>query len=135
MYGRVNKIMSSITADYEIVYVNDRSRIMRWKFCELAGKDKRLIVINHSRNLEIRRLIRRYALCTGDAVILLDGDFRIPELFPEFVKNGWTAIKLFMDAPKRKGGLIRRICYKIFTVFSKTFLSGYSAGCRRFFPD
>ena len=103
MYGRVNKIMSSITADYEIVYVNDRSRIMRWKFCELAGKDKRLIVINHSRNLEIRRLIQRYALCTGDAVILLDGDLQDPpELFPEFVKNGWTAIKLFMDAHQKK---------------------------------
>ena len=124
MYGRVNKIMSSITADYEIVYVNDRSpdnalEILR----ELAGKDKRLIVINHSRNFGNQAAYTtgmRYA--TGDAVILLDGDLQDPpELFPEFVKKWLDGYKVVYGMrTKRKGGLIRRICYKIFyRIFKK----------------
>ena len=124
MYGRVNKIMSSITADYEIVYVNDRSpdnalEILR----ELAGKDKRLIVINHSRNFGNQAAYTtgmRYAI--GDAVILLDGDLQDPpELFPEFVKKWLDGYKVVYGMrTKRKGGLIRRICYKIFyRIFKK----------------
>ena len=92
MYDRVNKAMSFITANYEIVYVNDRSpdnalEILR----ELAGKDKKLIVINHSRNFGNQAAYTtgmRYA--TGDAVILLDGDIQDPpELFPDrpFLKS------------------------------------------------
>ncbi len=124
MYARVNKAMSSVTSDYEIIYVNDRSpdnalEILR----ELAGKDKKLVVINHSRNFGNQAAYTtgmRYA--TGDAVILLDGDIQDPpELFPEFVKKWLEGYRVVYGMRvKRKGGLIRRICYKIFyRVFKK----------------
>lgn len=124
MYARVNKAMSSVTSDYEIIYVNDRSpdnalEILR----ELAGKDKKLVVINHSRNFGNQAAYTtgmRYA--TGDAVILLDGDIQDPpELFPEFVKKWLDGYKVVYGMrTKRKGGLIRRICYKIFyRIFKK----------------
>lgn len=124
MYGRINKVMGFITLDYEIIYVNDRSpdnalEILR----ELADKDKKLIVINHSRNFGNQAAYTtgmRYA--TGDAVILLDGDIQDPpELFPEFVKKWLEGYKIVYGMRvKRKGGLIRRICYKIFyRIFKK----------------
>ncbi len=124
MYRRVNETMAGITSNYEIVYVNDRSpdnalEILR----ELAGKDKKLIVINHSRNFGNQAAYTtgmRYA--TGDAVILLDGDIQDPpELFPEFVKKWLEGYKIVYGMrPERKGGLIRRICYKIFyRIFKK----------------
>ena len=124
MYVRVNKVMGFITADYEIIYVNDHSpdnalEILR----EIASKDKKMIVISHSRNFGNQAAYTtgmRYA--TGDAVILLDGDIQDPpELFPEFVKKWLEGYRVVYGMrTKRRGGLIRRICYKIFyRIFKK----------------
>lgn len=118
MYNRVTKAMGVITPNFEIIYVNDHSpdnamEVLR----KLAGEDKRVIVMSHSRNFGNQAAYTtgmRYA--TGDAVITIDGDIQDPpELFPEFVKKWLEGYKMVYGArTKRKNSLIRKTLYKIF---------------------
>lgn len=118
MYRRVTEVMKGITQNYEIVYVNDRSPDNAYEVLkEVASRDKRFIVINHSRNFGSQIAYTtgmRYA--SGDAVILLDGDIQDPpELFPEFVKQWLLGNQIVYGIrTRRKGGIIKRILYKIF---------------------
>ena len=118
MYRRVTEAMKNITPNYEIIYVNDASpdnamEILR----KLAGEDKRVIVMSHSRNFGNQAAYTtglRYA--TGEAVITLDGDIQDPpELFPEFVKKWLEGYKVvYGSRTKRRSSLIRKTLYKIF---------------------
>ena len=90
MLKRVRGVMDGITRNYEIIYVNDKSPDNAYDVLKVeAAKDKRLIVINHSRNFGGQAAYTsgmKYA--TGEAAILLDGDLQDPpELFSEFVKK------------------------------------------------
>lgn len=91
LYKRLTANLKKITPNYEIIYVNDSSpdssgEILR----KLALKDKRLTVINHSRNFGAQNAFTsgmRQAI--GDAVVIMDGDLQDPpELIAEFV-NKW----------------------------------------------
>jgi dolichol-phosphate mannosyltransferase len=90
MHERLSKALSSITQDWEIIYVNDASpdgseAILR----ELAMKDQRLTVINQTRNFGAQAAFTAGMIqALGDAVILLDGDLQDPpELIPSFVEK------------------------------------------------
>lgn len=118
MHRRVTNVMKEITPNYELIFVNDRSpdntRVILQK---LAREDKRVIGINHARNFGSQVAYTtgmRY--CSGEAVILLDGDIQDPpELFPEFVKKwleGYAIV--YGERIKRKGNIFRRAGYKIF---------------------
>lgn len=124
MHRRITEVMSGITPNWELIYVNDASPdnaldVLR----EVAAKDKHLIVLNHSRNFGGQVAYTtgmRYA--DGDAVILLDGDIQDPpELFPEFVKQwlaGYTIV--YGHRTRRKASLLMRFFYKAFyRVFRK----------------
>jgi dolichol-phosphate mannosyltransferase len=51
LYTRLKKTLENITAHYEIIYVNDASPDNSQEILEeMAGKDKSLVVISHSRN-------------------------------------------------------------------------------------
>ncbi len=118
MYRRVTEVMKNITPNYEIIYVNNHSTddtmdILR----KLAAKDKKVIAMSHSRNFGNQASYTtgmRYA--TGDAVITIDGDIQDPpELFVEFVKKWLEGYKIVYGVRvKRKSGLFRKTCYKIF---------------------
>lgn len=119
MYRRVTEIMKRITSNYEIIYVNDKSPdnaldILR----EIASKDKRLIVLSHSRNFGGQAAYTtglRYA--TGNAVITIDGDIQDPpELFPELVKKWLEGYKVVYGIREKReeGSTIRRLFYKAF---------------------
>ena len=118
MYRRVTAVMADITPNYEIVYVNENSPdgaelILR----EVAAKDPRLVVINHTRNFGVQGAYTSgLAYCTGDAAILLDGDIQDPpELFSEFVKKWLEGYHIVYGIrTRRKGSIIRRIGYKTF---------------------
>ena len=118
MYRRVTEVMKDVSSNFEIIYVNDKSPDNAYDVLkEVARKDKRLIVINHSRNFGGQTAYTtgmRYA--TGDAAILLDGDIQDPpELFPEFVKKWLDGYDIVYGVrARRKGSIFRRICYKIF---------------------
>lgn len=118
MYRRVTAAMDTITPNYEIIYVNENSpdnaeEILR----ELAAQDRRLVIINHTRNFGSQQAYSSgLSVCTGDAAILLDGDIQDPpELFPEFIKkwlDGYLIVYGIRE--RRRGSMARRISYKAF---------------------
>lgn len=90
LYKRLTASLRKITPNYEIIYVNDSSpdssgEILR----KLALADKRLTVVNHSRNFGAQNAFTtgmRQAI--GDAVVIMDGDLQDPpELIEEFTKE------------------------------------------------
>lgn len=121
MYRRVVEVMQTITSQFEIIYVNENSPddaeiILR----ELAMKDTRLIVINHTRNFGGQQAYTtglQYA--TGAAVLMLDGDLQDPpELFPSMVEKWLQGYQIVYGIRTRRvGGLIRRASYKLFYRF------------------
>ena len=51
MYSRLKKVFEKINVDYEIIFVNDHSPDnAREVLSSLAEKDKKVVVVNHSRN-------------------------------------------------------------------------------------
>lgn len=118
MYCRVTAAMDTITPHYEIIYVNENSPdgaegVLRG----LAAQDRRLVVINHTRNFGGQQAYTTglwYA--TGDAALMLDGDLQDPpELFPRMVQL-WLEGNFIVYGirERRRGNIIRRASYKIF---------------------
>lgn len=131
MYRRVTDVMRTISTNYEVVYVDDKSpdnalEILR----ELAVKDKRLKVIVHSRNFGANGSISQIAYttgmryCSGDVVLLIDGDLQDPpEMFPEFMKKWLEGYKVVYGIGRRRGGgpimnLFRLWFYSLFKKLS-----------------
>ena len=90
LYKRLTNTLKRITPNYEIIYVNDASPDnTREILGQLALKDKRLTVINHSRNFGAQNAFTtgmRQAI--GDVVVIMDGDLQDPpELIEEFIKK------------------------------------------------
>jgi len=129
MYRRITDVMKNISRNYEIVYVDDKSpdnalEILR----ELAAEDKRLKVIVHSRNFGANGSISQIAYttgmryCTGDVVILIDGDLQDPpEMLPEFMKKWLEGYKVVYGIGRRRGGgfimNFFRLCF--YSLFAK----------------
>ncbi len=87
MYERLTATFRTIGVDYEIIFVNDASPDnAREVLAELAARDPRVVVINHTRNFGSQSAFTSgMRIATGDAVVLLDGDLQDPpELIEEF---------------------------------------------------
>ena len=99
MHERLTAVFTKLGVDYEIIFVNDSSPDdAREVLAELAARDPRVIVINHTRNFGSQSAFTSgMRIATGDAVILLDGDLQDP---PEL-------IEVFVD--QVAGGLRRRL--------------------------
>ena len=118
MLERLHKTLGEITANYEIIYVNDGSPdnaedVLR----EIANKDSRLTAILHSRNFGSQNSFTSgMAVATGDAVVLLDGDLQDPpELILEFVKNWLNGFDVVYGARvKREAPKLMQVAYKLF---------------------
>jgi dolichol-phosphate mannosyltransferase len=111
-------VLTSITSDYEIIYVNDASpdnaeTVLR----EFAARDPKLTVISHSRNFGSQNAFTSgMAQSMGDAVILMDGDLQDPpEVIPELVEKWLQGYDVVYGVRvKREDTAFRRIAYKIF---------------------
>src|SRR5258708_9397023 len=93
MYERLRAVFEKIGVDGEIIFVNDASpddaaEVLK----ELAGRDKSVVVINHSRNFGSQSAFTSgMQISTGDAVVLMDGDLQDPpELIDKFYEL-WQA--------------------------------------------
>jgi len=86
MYQRLNTVFQKIGVGFEIIFVNDSSPDNAAEvLAELAAKDKKVIVINHTRNFGSQSAFTSgMRIATGDAVILLDGDLQDP---PEIIES------------------------------------------------
>jgi dolichol-phosphate mannosyltransferase len=94
MYSRLTSVLPQVTANYEIIFVNDNSPDNAEELLiEIAALDAHVTVISHSRNFGSQMAFTsgmRQSL--GDAVILMDGDLQdppetIPALVAEWAKG------------------------------------------------
>jgi len=118
MYERLRAVFEKIAVDGEIIFVNDASpddaaQVLR----ELAGRDQTVVVINHSRNFGSQSAFTSgMRICTGDAVVLMDGDLQDPpeliEKFYERWREGYDVVygqRIGREAPR-----YMRFLYKAF---------------------
>ena len=118
MYERLIAVFEKMGVDFEIIFVNDCSPDnAKEVLADLAGRDKRVIVINHSRNFGSQSAFTSgMRIATGDAVVLLDGDLQDPpemiESFYEKWEEGYDVV--YGVRVKREATLFLRGAYKIF---------------------
>jgi glycosyltransferase involved in cell wall biosynthesis len=118
MHERLTAVFQKIGVDYEIIFVNDHSPDNAAEVLAiLAAKDKKVIVINHSRNFGSQSAFTSgMRLSTGDAVVLLDGDLQDP---PELIESFYDKWREGYDVVygvrvKRDATLFLQIAYKAF---------------------
>jgi dolichol-phosphate mannosyltransferase len=118
MYERLWSVFKKIDVDYEIIFVNDCSPDNAGEvLAELAGRDKKVVVINHTRNFGSQSAFTSgMKVATGDGVILLDGDMQDPpELIESFYKKWMEGYHVVYGVRvKRKANLFLQFAYKAF---------------------
>ena len=118
MYERLQQLFTKIAVDGEIIFVNDASpdnasEVLR----ELAGRDRNVVVINHSRNFGSQSAFTSgMRISTGDAVVLMDGDLQDPpeliEKFYERWQEGFDVV--YGQRVSRQAPPYMRFLYKAF---------------------
>ena len=119
MYDRLIASMSSISSNFEIIYVNDGSRDNSFlELVKLSNEDERVKYINFSRNFGHQIAVTAgLDLSKGDAVVIIDGDLQDPpEVIPEMYakhKEGFEVV--YGQRLKRKGeSFFKKITAKYF---------------------
>lgn len=86
MHRRLVATFGRLGVDYEIIFVNDCSPDdAATVLADLAARDPKVTVINHSRNFGSQSAFTSgMQVATGDAVVLLDGDLQDP---PEVIES------------------------------------------------
>ncbi len=118
MYSRLKTVFEKICVDYEIIFVNDCSPDnAREVLAELAAKDKKVVVINHSRNFGSQSAFTSgMKIATGDAVIQMDGDLQDPpemiEPFFQKWQEGYDVV--YGVRVKREAPVFMQFAYKGF---------------------
>ncbi|HUY73451.1 MAG TPA: glycosyltransferase family 2 protein [Candidatus Dormibacteraeota bacterium] len=118
MYDRLRAVFERLDVEGEIIFVNDASpddaaQVLR----ALAEKDRHLVVINHSRNFGSQSAFTSgMRVCTGDAVVLMDGDLQDPpeliEKFYERWQEGYDVV--YGERVSREAAPYMRFLYKAF---------------------
>jgi dolichol-phosphate mannosyltransferase len=111
--------ISSISSNFEIIYVNDGSRDNSFlELVKLSKEDERVKYINFSRNFGHQIAVTAgLDLSKGDAVVIIDGDLQDPpEVIPEMYakhKEGFEVV--YGQRLKRKGeSFFKKITAKYF---------------------
>jgi glycosyltransferase involved in cell wall biosynthesis len=118
MYDRLTSVFCKLGVDYEIIFVNDKSPDNAAEvLAELAARDKKVVVINHTRNFGSQSAFTSgMRIATGDAVILLDGDLQDPpELIESFFQKWQEGYDIVYGVRiKRDTTLFLQMAYKVF---------------------
>jgi polyisoprenyl-phosphate glycosyltransferase len=119
LYQRLQASVSSITPEYEMIFINDGSKdATMLKLLDLVNNDKRVKYINFSRNFGHQVAVTAgLDHCKGNAVVIIDGDLQDPpELIPELYrkyKEGFDVVSA--KRTKRRGEtLFKRLTAKLF---------------------
>ncbi|MDX1975734.1 MAG: glycosyltransferase family 2 protein [Rickettsiales bacterium] len=107
LFGRLIPILDGVTADWEIICVNDGSaddslvRLRQWR-----QKDARIKLLSLSRNFgKEAALTAGLHNAYGQAVIPLDADLQDPpELIPEMVRQWQAGYKVVLATRKSRSG-------------------------------
>ena len=118
MHERLSSMFNEIGADYEIIFVNDGSPDnAREVLAELAGRDPKVVVVNHTRAFGSQSAFTSgMRISTGDAVVLLDGDLQYPpEVIPQFVERWREGFDIVYGVRvERETTAFMRRAYKLF---------------------
>jgi glycosyltransferase involved in cell wall biosynthesis len=118
MHERLSAMFNEIGADYEIIFVNDGSPDnAREVLAELAGRDPKVVVVNHTRAFGSQSAFTSgMRIATGDAVVLLDGDLQDPpEIIPKFVEQWQAGFDIVYGVRvEREATAFMRRAYKLF---------------------
>jgi glycosyltransferase involved in cell wall biosynthesis len=118
MYQRLIDVFRKLDADYEIIFVNDKSPDNAAEIlAELAERDKKVIVINHTRNFGSQNAFTSgMRIATGNAVVLLDGDLQDPpELIEQFFHKWQEGYDIIYGVRiKRDATIFLQMAYKVF---------------------
>jgi glycosyltransferase involved in cell wall biosynthesis len=118
MHERLSSMFNEIGADYEIIFVNDGSPDnAREVLAELAGRDPKVVVVNHTRAFGSQSAFTSgMRISTGDAVVLLDGDLQDPpEVIPQFVERWREGFDIVYGVRvERETTAFMRRAYKLF---------------------
>jgi dolichol-phosphate mannosyltransferase len=119
MYDRLVNAISSITMNFEIIFVNDGSKDNSFfELVRLSKVDQRVRYINFSRNFGHQISVTAgLDHSKGSAVVIIDGDLQDPpEVIPEMYakhKEGFEVV--YGQRAKRKGeGVFKKITAKYF---------------------
>src|SRR5260221_3197601 len=114
----LTKVFEELAVDHEIIFVNDRSPDdAALVLAELAARDPKVTVINHSRNFGSQSAFTSgMRIATGDAVILLDGDLQDP---PELIAGFYQKWRAGFDVvygvrTSRQASTFLQVAYKAF---------------------
>ncbi len=118
MYERLKNTFEKLEVDFEIIFVNDNSPDnARQLLEELAARDRRVVVISHTRNFGSQSAFTSgMQVATGDAVILLDGDLQDPpELIEAFYQKWQEGFEVVYGVRvKREASWWMQHAYKLF---------------------
>jgi dolichol-phosphate mannosyltransferase len=118
LYERIVAVMGKVTADWELVFVDNGSRDeSRKTFAEVAAQDAHVTVLSLSRNFGSQAAYSSgLDYSRGSAVICMDGDLQDPpEVIPELVSRWLEGYEVvYGDRVRRKAGLAMRLANKAF---------------------
>lgn len=107
LYTRLQKTVSKISENYELIFVNDGSKDHSLlELLKLTEQDNRVFYINFSRNFGHQIAVTAgLDACNGNAVVIIDGDLQDPpELISELYekhKEGYEVV--YAKRKERKG--------------------------------
>ena len=119
MYDRLITSISSITVNFEFIFINDGSKDnSHFELIRLSKEDSRVNYINFSRNFGHQIAVTAgLDYSTGSAVVIIDGDLQDPpEVIPEMYakhKEGFEVV--YGQRIKRNGeGFFKKMTAKYF---------------------
>ena len=119
MYERMTKVLSEISSDYEIIFVNDYSRDNSLSLIkELSEKDSHVKYLSFSRNFGHQIAVSAgLDFSKGNAVAIIDGDLQDP---PELIKEMYAKYiegykVVYAKRSARRGvNIFKKVAYKLF---------------------
>jgi polyisoprenyl-phosphate glycosyltransferase len=115
LHGRLDRVLRSLDASYEILFVNDGSRDATPTLIdELQAKDRHVIALHLSRNFGHQAAVSAgIDHGRGQALIVMDGDLQDPpEVLPQFVQKWREGYDVVYGVRRhRKEGPLKRLGY------------------------
>ena len=119
LHSRIQHIFKNIDYAYELIFIDNASTddsVLKYKQIVESDKNVRALLMSRNFGTSQPSFFAGINDATGDAVVLIESDLQDPpELILEFIKkweDGFDAV--YGVRIKRKGSLLRRICYKLF---------------------
>ncbi len=126
LYTRLSNTLKKITADYEIILVNDACPQGSWEVIEdICKNDGKVKGINFSRNFgQHRAILAGLDRCTGDAVVVMDCDLQdrpehIEEMY-EKLNEGYDVVwaRRVDRKDKKSVKFLSKLFYKFCNLFT-----------------